>query len=174
MRRRWAWRITLGTVVTVLVLGLLVLASWATTQEDWDGGFPAGVIRLEVLAADGRPVRGATFQVYKPAGEPSPGYPFLVPSAPTDANGRMSVVQPHAGLQFGGHRWRLFWAIHIGATTPRYECEVAATGFRPTRIDLFDLFVSARPTGEQVKIDWPARETKAELSVYEATIRLEQ
>jgi hypothetical protein len=167
--------VLVGIAAAVAAAGLLTLASWATTQEDWDGGFPAGVVRLEVRAADGRPVPGAAFRVYNQAtGQPSPGYPFLDPAGPTDAGGRLTVVQPHSGLQFGGHRWRLFWAVRMGDTAPRYECEVAAAGFRPVRIDLFDLFGSARRTEDQVKVHWPAREREVELVVYEAAIVLEQ
>jgi hypothetical protein len=167
--------------VAVVALGaagaaaLLAGASWATTQEQWDGGFPAGVVRLEVRAAEGRPVPGAAFRVYRADGQPSPGYPFFEPGGPTDAQGRLTVVQPHAGLQFGGRRWRLFWAIPMGVTGhPRFECEVAADGFRPVRVELFDLFAQARPTGQVATVDWPARATTTELAVYETTVFLEQ
>ncbi len=154
---------------------LLAGASWATTQEDWDGGFPAGVVRLKVRAVDGRPVPGATFRVYGAGGQPSTGYPFFKPTGPADAEGHLTVIQPHVGIQFGGRRWRLFWAIPMGVTgRPRFDCEVAADGFRPTRIELFDLFAGARPTGQSEIVDWPARATEVELAVYDATVTLER
>jgi hypothetical protein len=165
----------LAFAAAVVGAGLLAFASWATTHEDWDGGFPSGLIRLEVRATDGQPIPGADFRVYNSVtGQPSPGYPFLEPSGPTDAGGRLAVVQPHSGIQFGGHRWWLFWAIRMGESAPRYECEIAAVGFRPARVDLFGLFGSARRTDERVKVHWPAREREVELAVYDAPIVLER
>jgi hypothetical protein len=175
VRRRCARRVLVVIVAAVAGAGLLALASWATTHEDWDGGFPAGVVRLEVRASDGRPVPGAVFRVYRADGTPSPGYPFFEPASPADAQGRLTVVQPHAGIQFGGRRWRLFWTIPMGVTgRPRFDCEVSADGFRPARIELFDLFAMARPTGQVVTVDWPARARKAERAVFDATVVLEQ
>jgi len=151
-------------------------ASWATTHEDWDGGFPAGVVRLEVHTADGRPIPGAAFRVSQADGEPIPDYsPFLDPGGPTDARGRLTVVQPHQGIMFGGRRWRLFWVVPMGATgRPRLYCEMAAAGFRPSRVEMNELFATARPTGRATKVTWPARASEVELPEYEATIALER
>jgi hypothetical protein len=165
-------------VIALAATGVVILlagASWATTHEDWDGSFPAGVIRLQVQASDGRPVPGAVFRVYGADGMPSPDYPFFEPTGPADAQGRLTVVQPHAGLSFGGKRWRLFWVIPMGVTgRPRYDCEISAGGFRPARVELFDLFAMARPTGQVTTVDWRARASKAELAVYDATIILDR
>src|SRR4029079_19278101 len=122
-------------VAAIGAVALLAGASWATTHEDWDGGFPAGVVRLEIRTTDGRPIPGAAFRVYQADGKPIPDFsPFLAPDGPADARGRLTVVQPHAGIMFGGRRWRLFWVVPMGATErPRLACEGATARVRPAR-----------------------------------------
>jgi hypothetical protein len=76
---------------------------------------------------------------------------------------------------FGGRRWRLFRVVPIGATgRPRINCEVAAAGFRPSRVEMFEPFAAARPTGQAAKFAWRARASEVELPMYEATVVLER
>ena len=172
--RRRIKRVAVMALALLVGIGLLAAASWVTTQEDWDGGFPAGVVRLDVRTPDGQPIPAATFDTYDATGQSSGGYPFLQPITPGDANGLITVTQPRAGIQFGGHRWRLFWSIRMGDKTPRYECEIAAPGFRARRLSVFELFASAHRTEERVRFKWPERDRETELAVYDAIITLER
>ncbi len=52
----------LVAVVGVLV-GLTALASFLTTSIIWDGGFPSGEFRLQVIDSKGQPVKGAVLRV---------------------------------------------------------------------------------------------------------------
>jgi hypothetical protein len=174
--RLWTRRVGLIGAVGAAV-ALLAGASWLTTHDNWEGGFPAGAIRLTVRTTDGRPIPGAEFQVYRPDGGRPPDFsPFLDPGRPTDARGRLTVAQPHFGIMWGGERWRLFWVVPIGDRPGRPEIyyEVAAAGFRPVRVGVFDLFAAARPTAEQIRVSWPANAREVELPLYETEIVLEQ
>jgi len=167
MVRRIVWVIA-GAIAAV---GLLAVASWFTTREDWDSGYTAGVIRVQIRGPDGRPFPGAMVTVRNPdTGEESTGYPFLESRPVADAAGRLTLTQPRQGIQFGGLRWRLFWTIPMGAQEPRFVCEVTAPGFRPARVRIRDLFL--QPTKEQVVVAWPSPEDQDKLTVYEVHISL--
>jgi len=159
--------------VAVAAVALLVAASWLTTQEDWEGGYPSGVIRLHVRGPDGQAVPGASIRVYNAdTGEQRDGYPFPEPRGVTDERGRLVLTKPHGGIEFGGHRWYLFWTIRMGDRAARFECEITAPGFRPARLRLWDLFENR--TDEQVQVAWPGPENKVHLQVFEPVVTLDR
>jgi hypothetical protein len=92
----------------------------------------------------------------------------------SDESGRIVAVQDRHGLQFGGYRWDLFWLIPMGTThEPRFDCEIAASGYQTTFFDVRRLFKSShRFYNEFEKTHRTIDGKDVELSVYEQTFTL--
>lgn len=161
MGRHRARKLAVVAGVAAVAVGLLALASFLTTQEDWDGGFPKGEFRIAIRDRDGRPVPGAVVRAYG-----------ATTGLPADADGRVTMAQPRGGFQFGGHRWRLFWAVPMGDQPPGYVWEVTAAGFRPHRVGWPELNAAPRSTDEPTA-RWD-QDPSAELPVYEVPVTLER
>jgi hypothetical protein len=162
MQRRLLLRLAAGTGLAVGAAGLLALASYLTSHEDWEGGYPKGEFRVTVVDPDGRPVPGANLR--GPGGGPG---------LTADPAGRVTITQPRGGFQFGGSRWWLFWAIPIGTSPPEYVWEVAADGFRPRRVGWQEVGAARRSSAEPTVI-WRDEDRAIELPVYEVTVALER
>lgn len=160
--------------------GFLALASYMTTSIIWDGGFPSGEFRVNVRDPEGRPVRGAVLRVYHGrTRDLAAGYPLdnhrTGQELVSDDSGRITTIRKHGGLQFGGHAWRLFWVIPMGAEAPEYECEITAEGFRPLKFSVWKLFESPHRSYEdfpKTKLEVEGKEV--EVKIYEHTFTLER
>jgi hypothetical protein len=155
-------RLAAGTGLAVGAIGFLALASYLTSHEEWEGGYPKGQFRVTIEDSEGRPIPGANLR------GPSGG-----PGLTADPAGRVTVTQPRGGFQFGGSRWWLFWAIPIGTNPPAYVWEVAANGFRPRRVGWQEVGEARRSSSEPTFV-WKSEERAVELSVYEITVSLER
>lgn len=159
---------------------LLAFLSYVTTSIQWDGGFPSGEFRIDVVDPSGRPVQGAVLNVYRSGTrELAEGYPLddhttgreLV----SNETGRIVVLRRDGRLQFGGHAWRLFWLIRMGAQAPRFDCEITAEGFMPLSFPVNRLFDSPHRFYE----DFPKTTIQEggesiKIPVYEHTFTLEK
>ena len=173
MRGRWTRRIAKTLATLLALVGLLGVASWYTTVVHWEGGYRTGAFRLEVRSSNNQPIQGATFEVYDAKGQPHNNrFPT---TGKSDEKGRLTVYQPIQGIQFGGKRWQLFWMFRMGDKGPHYECEIAAEGYKPKRIEIFDLFESALLSKDGVRINWLQEDDDTvELEVYDAVIVLDR
>jgi hypothetical protein len=164
----------------VAVVGLLALASYQTTSIIWDGGFPSGEFRVSVRGPEGKPVRGAVLRVYHggtrelasryPLDDHVTGQEFV-----SDDSGRITAIRKHGGLQFGGHEWRLFWVIPMGAKAPEYDCEITAEGFKPLQFPVWRLFESPHRSYEdfpKTKLEVEGKEV--EIKIYEHAFTMER
>lgn len=162
------------------VTGLLALASFLTTSRQWDGGFPAGEFRINVRSTDEQPIPGAVLRIYRGGtGDMAYDYPLDNHSASQaligDGSGRITALRKHGGLQFGGHGWRLFWVIPMGARAPRYDCEITAAGFKSLKFDLHQMFKSPHHGYENFpKTKRMMGGEEVELAVRENTFTLER
>lgn len=157
--------------VAVAAVGLLALASYATTSIIWDGGFPSGEFRVNVRDPEGRPVRGAALRVYRGrTRDLASGYPLdnhtTGQELVSDDSGRITAIRKHGGPQFGGHAWLLFWVIPMGAKAPEYDCEITAEGFKPLKFPVWRLFESPH----RYYADFPKTELEVDGKVVEAPI----
>jgi hypothetical protein len=73
MPSRRSRSVAAAAATAVAVVGLLAAASWATTREDWDGGFPAGAVRLEVRGQMAGPSREPPSWCMVPTAAPARG-----------------------------------------------------------------------------------------------------
>jgi hypothetical protein len=179
-----AWRImkqqfkTAGTVAGVVAF--LALASYVTTSKQWDGGFPSGEFRVNLRDPDGKPIQGAILRVYRggtrdlafdyPLDNHVPGQDLI-----TDEEGRLAAIRTNDWLQFGGHAWRLFWLIPLGAKAPQYDCEITRVGFKPRTFRIGRLFESPhRYHKDFPKTKRIANGKEIELPIYEHTFTLER
>jgi hypothetical protein len=126
--------------LAVLVLLVLGLASYFTTSRDWDGGFPPAELRITILDKRGHPVPGAVLQVYHGGTQDRAiSYPIYEEHLRSDEQGHIVCHQIVSGFQFGGHAWRLFWLIPIGAKAPRFDCVVSAIGYESKQLTFREL-----------------------------------
>jgi hypothetical protein len=164
--------------ITVALLACLAVASYITTGHYFDGGFPAGAIRMKVVDPTGKPVKGAFLRVYE-GGTSDPAFKYPLDNYLTDRDlasddeGRITAVRQSGRLQFGGFAWRLFWIIPMGAQAPQYDCEITAAGFKPARFSVWRLFESPH----RYYADFPKAKVKIgrnelELPLYEHSFTL--
>ena len=166
--------------IVLAVIGFLALASYFTTGIIWDGGFPAGEFRVNVLDSEGNPVKGANLRVfYGGTRDLAFRYPLdnhlqdqdLV----SDEAGRITAIRESGRLQFGGHSWHLFWVIPMGAKAPQFDCEITAVGFEPLKFRVNRLFESPHMNYES----FPKTKTniggkEIELPIYEHSFTLKR
>ena len=63
----------------------------------------------------------------------------------------------------------------MGDKGPHYKCEIAAEGYKPERIEIFDLFESALLSKDGVRVNWLQEDDDTvELEVYDAVIVLDR
>ena len=135
------------TLIVVLI-GLLALASYLTTSVLWDGGFLSVAFRILVVDDSGAPVSGASIEVFRDStSEPAYGYPFnnFTADNALTSNAKGEIVCYHVshGIEFGGHSWRLFWLIPMGARSPDFDAAISCPGYETTEFKtsrLFDLY----------------------------------
>ena len=159
-----------------LAVGVTALASRLTTVEVWHAGLPSGEVRVQVRSSDGRPVPHATLAVFDAStGRPAVGYPFREPTPATaDERGRLVLTQPLKGVQSHGTRWRLFWVLPMGDLhPPRFDCEMAAAGFRPARMDVMALFRTELPADDLPRVKRDLGGWEVELPIREVTVTLQ-
>ncbi|TWT73789.1 hypothetical protein Pla123a_36830 [Posidoniimonas polymericola] len=82
---------------------------------NWDGGYLEAQFAISVRDNAGRPIEGATLQVFNE--DDTPHTRRLVGDNTTDTNGQMTLVSPGSG--FGGQSWFLFMLVPIGAHSPQ-------------------------------------------------------
>jgi hypothetical protein len=169
-------------VASSALIGILAIASFVTTAGFWDGGFPSGEFRLTIKNANGQPIHGAVFHVFRGGTrELSFGYPFENHVAgrdiASDVGGQLTLIQPRSGLQFGGFSWKLFWLIEMGAKVPKYDCEIIAPGYQAVEISVRQI-VQAPPlmtTDSEIATTRIIRDGQpVELKIHERTITLEK
>jgi hypothetical protein len=166
--------------ILIAVIGFLALASYFTTSVIWDGGFPAGEFRVNLRDPEGKPVKGATLRVFRggtrelafkyPLDNHLPGQELV-----SDDTGRIVAIRESGGLQFGGHAWRLFWVIPMGAKAPEFDCEITAQGFAPLTFRVNRLFESPHRYYEdfpKAKVNLGGRDI--ELPIYEHSFTLKR
>ena len=127
-----------------------------------------------------QPVEGAVLNVYRSGTQDlAAEYPLddhvTGSELVSDGMGRIVVLRRYGGLQFGGHAWKLFWFIRMGAQAPKFDCEITAEGFEPIRFPLNRLFDSPHRYYEDfpkttIEVDGESIEIK----VYEHTFALEK
>ncbi len=167
-------------VKIVTAAGLLALASYLTTSVIWDGGFPSGEFRIHVRDSQGKPVPSAALRVYHGGSRKlTSGYPLDNHVTGQDLvsgdDGQITTVRKRGGIQFGGHAWRLFWIIPMGAKVPDYDCEITADGFHPLKFPVQRLFKSEHRFYEEFpKTKLRVGDKEIELKVYEQTFTLER
>jgi hypothetical protein len=165
-------------LAVIVAVGLLGLASYITTFRYWDGGYPAGEVRLKIVNGKGEPIKGAVLRVYRGTGSQlSFEYPVCNFVADhdlvSDENGQIIAIQPRGGFQFGGEAWDLFWLIPIGHQPPKYECEIRAENYQPCRFPVGVLFESPHQSYEEIpKTMLTIRGKDIELPIYESTVTL--
>ena len=165
---------------SLAILGLLAATSYVTTGHYWDGGFPAGEVRVTVQGSAGQPIPGAIFRIYeRKTRNQAFQYPITNAIAGkqlvSDQSGRIVLIQDREGLQFGGFAFLLFWCIPIGDRAPQYDCEIEASGYKPAKFDLWRLFDSPYTSYKdfpKTKIVVHGREE--EVPVYEQKFVLER
>jgi hypothetical protein len=162
MQRHLTRRLLVVAGIAAGAVGLLALASYVTTQQDWEGGFPKGEFRVTVRDPEGRPVPGAVVRGY-----------FAQTGLPVDADGRVTLTEVRGPLQFGGHQWHLFWAIPVGKRPPDYVWEVTADGYRPRRVESSKVYAAPRPSREPTTTYRDGDRT-VELPVYELTVTMDR
>lgn len=135
------------TAVVAVVVGLLALASFFTTSIFWVGGFPSGEFRLDVRNPEGLPVKGAVLRIYH-GGTRDLAFKYPLDNHLADQElisnekGRITGIREDGEMQFGGHAWRLFWIIPIGAKSPQFDCEITADGYQTLKFPVSRLFES--------------------------------
>ena len=170
----------IASILTAAAVAVVALASFNTTCEAVDGGYPRGMFRMTLRDSDGKPVEGAVFRIYR-GGSRTPAYRTPLENhvaeqgLVSDANGQIIAYQTFDGTQFGGTVWRVFGTFHFGFNTPQYDCEITADGFKPYRFSVWQLFDAAEDQARDapksiLKID--DRET--ELPVYDFSFTLEK
>lgn len=134
----------------VLLVVICGLASYATSQFSWDGGFPGGEYRLRVRDGSGQPIAGAVLNVYSQGGGvPSYGYPFdnytSADSLASDAGGEIPLLHIGRGIEFGGGGWYLFWIFPMGGSmdAPEYRIEITAAGYKTFTLPGSGIFEAA-------------------------------
>jgi hypothetical protein len=140
----------IGKAFATLIAIVLALAalSYMTTGVNWEGGFPSGEIRINVRDSNGQPIPGAALHVYRGAPRQLAfGYPISNHTQQSglvsDEMGRITAVHERGGLQFGGHRWELFWLIPMGKRSgPKFACELTAPGYQTAAFEIQRLFQS--------------------------------
>ena len=159
---------------------LFAFLSYVTTSIRWDGGFPSGEFRVDVVGSSGQPVEGAVLSVYRSGTrELAEEYPLddhitgreLV----SDEAGRIVVLRRHGGSQFGGHAWNLFWLIRMGVQAPKFDCEITAEGFEPLSFPVNRLFESHHKDYENFPKTTIQKDGEpVELPIYERTFTLKK
>ncbi len=169
----------IGIAFLFLVV-LLAMASHLTTSIMWDGGFPSGEFRVLVRDPENNPVRGAVLRVYHGrTRDLAFEYPLdnhvTEQGLVSDDSGRIIAIRTYGGLQFGGHAWRLFWLIPMGAKSPRFDCEITAEGFTTLRFPVQRLFESPhRYYDDFPKTTLEENGEQVELPVYTHAFNLER
>ena len=172
-RHRVAW----GVFGLILFLGFL---SYVTTSVLWDGGFPSGEFRLDVVDSSGQPVEGAVLNVYRGGtSELAEEYPLdnhitgleLV----SNERGRIVVLRRYDGTQFGGQAWDLFWLIRMGVQAPKFDCKITAEGFKSLSFPVNRMFDSPHEYYKNFpKTTIQEDGESIELPIYEHTFTLEK
>jgi hypothetical protein len=165
-------------IIVAIVLALAAL-SYMTTGVVWDGGFPSGEIRISVRDSIGQPVPNAALHVYRGGTRQLAfGYPISNHTESSDVvsdeSGRIIAMQERDGLQFGGHRWELFWIIPMGKRSgPKFDCELSAPGYQTATFEIWRLFQSPYTMYEEFpKTKRVINGKEQELKVYDQTFTL--
>jgi hypothetical protein len=148
----------IGTLIqrihyTISIVCAIAFISCLTTTIQWDGGYPLGMIKINVIDENRVPIQGAELTVFDQRTRKSayrrPFREHLEDSKPTsDMDGAIKCRQLNPGFQFGGQASLLFWLIPIGAQGPEHVCIITHPDFEPVRLPLWQLFESAARTYE--------------------------
>ncbi len=172
--------VLLASFVIVLVLSV---ASYVSTQVMWDGMFPSGEYHLLVQDQAGNPVEGAFLNIY--AGKSAKHafeYPFdnylSENSLASNAKGEIVVTHLPRGFEFGGSGWHLFWVIPVNIGAPEFTCQISADGYKTLKFpdeQIFDEAYNAYKNDENVpekKVQINGREFT--LAIYEQSVTLKE
>lgn len=172
MRQKRLRKIVVAAIVLLLVTAF---ASYFTTAVFWDGAFPSGEYHLQIVNQSGNPIKGATLNIYQ-GKNLAFEYPFdnYLSENSLVSNDKGEIVLTHLprGLEFGGSGWLLFWVIPINMSSPKFNCEVIATEYKPLRFSANEIFVIAYETNNTQKKTVHINGYEVELEIFEKTIIL--
>ncbi|HEX3315626.1 MAG TPA: hypothetical protein VHR72_12075 [Gemmataceae bacterium] len=168
--------IVAGIWITAItgVLAFFAHQSYSDTVVQWDGGFPAGEFHLSLRDGAGKPVEGASFRVYE-GGSRNLAFEYPIENhlagktLESDSKGEIVLLRTNGDCQFGGRSWRLFWVIPMGASAPKYDCEVTADRLKSLRFSIWDLFESPE-SGELKMVMIGGNEFKLRVHDYSITM----
>lgn len=122
-------------------------------------------------------MKGAVLRVFdSDIGERADRYPFdnygTERDLVSDHSGRIVALRYRGGLSYGGRRWYLFWIYRMGATAPKYDCEISTAGFKNLRFSVWTLFDTPRDNSAKTIHKFDGGEV--ELPVIEHTVTIER
>ena len=141
----------------------------------WDGAFPSGEYHLRILNQSGEPIDGAILNIYQGKSQAFE-YPFdnYLSENGLVSNEMGEIVITHAprGLEFGGSGWLLFWVIPINMGSPKFSCEITASGYKPLRFSVRQVFETSYNNSNAPKKTVQINGNEVELRVFEQTVIL--
>jgi len=114
----------------------------------WDGAFPSGEFHLQIQNQAGAPIEGAKLNIYQGVTQKySFKYPFdnyqSENSLISNKAGEIILTHMPRGLEFGGSGWLLFWVIPINMSSPKFDCEITANGYKTVKFSTQQIFETA-------------------------------
>ncbi len=135
-------------IITV-VMTLVIIAVFLTGCACVDSfGPPRSMIQISVVDSSGAPVPEAGLTIYK-GGTHQIAYEYPIsnytPEDPLISNqrGEITAIKKEDGPSSGGCYFLGILPIGV-VRKPKYDCEIAADGYKTIQLDLWDLFKSSR------------------------------
>jgi hypothetical protein len=180
-RKKVAWIILILASCVFILLVILAPVSLIATSIGSENFIPRGIYRLHIDNADGKPIEGATLNLYtypqQDKGIPIDGYPL--PTAAhhliSDSQGIITITNyPTIGAEesdtIGG---KVFWLFPLVMGRWMYYCEITARGYKPYRFDIMKLFDAVLDSnGDEPTTIVNLQGYDYKITIYELTIRL--
>ena len=114
----------------------------------WDGMFPSGAYQLKIQDENGRPIKGASLNVFETG---TNNFAFEYPidnylsegDLISDEQGIIVGLHKPRGFEFGGACWSLFWMFPMCSDGPEFDFQISADSYKSINFSTNDLFEPA-------------------------------
>jgi hypothetical protein len=167
-----------GIFVAFMTLFVILgLASYNTTAVVWDGAFPSGEYHLRIQSEGGVPIEAAILNIYHGRTQAFK-YPFdnylSENSLVSNKKGEIVITHASRGFEFGGTSWLLFWAIPIDMGSPKFNCEIIASGYQALEFSVQQIFETAYKNENAPMKTVQINGEEVELKVFEQSVVLKE